>query len=304
MKNYPHFSLPREIFTYYYQEFGKFLGVSLRKLVKDPFGRQRARDYRRLLELKGSRKGRIAFVLANGPSLTRISVPKFKKFVEDNNAEVFCINMFVNSDFARAVEPDYWVISDPYNFVENDDYVRQTNENGVKIVRKAIFCANQHLRKFRQKTDLEMIPFCDTETSHVFSNNIDPTKERSYLSMTAYKALAVAGYMEYDRIYIAGYDNSYIRLLGCDEENRIYRLEHHFDYKSYPSDSTRQFLDFKNRKVADELLANVRLFTDFYKFRKLPIFNLDTESLTDAFPKTKSLDIYLPEPITNVNHGS
>jgi len=123
------------------------------------------------------------------------------------------------------------------------------------------------------------------------------------LSMTAYKALAIALFGNYDKIYICGFDNTYIADLGCDENNKIYRRAKHF-YTTKDAQGTaihkKDYLmgldknaKARPRNVSQELLAYSRLFSEMDKFKDDRIINLDVDSLTDRFVKDDSLDIYI-----------
>lgn len=294
-KALPDPSRPSEVLLYYSNQIQKLLRTWFRFYILDPFGKKRKRDYKELINFKGTGSGKACFVLANGPSLQKLDPQKVKSFCDSRDADLFCVNYFVNSKFAVITGADYWVLSDPNSLDLSRRDAQNAFLNAEELVQKAIFVPKQYEGKLPKKIGLPIISFNDTVTAHVFSRSISPVKPRSYASMSAYKALAIAIYGGYSPIYICGFDNTYVRNLGCDRDNRIYRINEHFDSKAYPNIDPIQYLNFKHRTVSDELIAYSKLFSDLWKFRGHNIINLDVDSLTDAFPKEDSLDLYIAD---------
>lgn len=277
---------------HYYEQFQKWLMVYYRDSVRDPLGEKRRQKFKELFQFKDSGKGKTCFVFANGPSTATLDFNKIRALKQREGWDIFCVNFFINSDFASETTVDYWIISDPRNFDFSDPDSQLSLVNAKRHLNKAIFASSIYLDKIKSKTELPVIAFNDVETSNIFSNNINPLYPRSYLSMSAYKALALALFANYSKIYICGFDNTYIRTLGCNRLNRIYRINEHFDAKAYPNTNPVMELNYKHRSVSDELLAYTRLFSDLRKFKQERIINLDVNSLTDAFEKEDSLDVY------------
>ncbi len=291
-KSCPDPTKPKELLAHYFQQFYKWILIYYRDSLRDLSGKKRKKKFGALLHFKDSGKGKVAFVLANGPSIKKLDAHKIQAFKSSQNADIFCVNFFINSEFAETTEVDYWVISDPRSFDLTIEESAQAFQASKTLVRKALFTSNIYSSKIKGITATPVIEFNDIETSNIFSNNIDPRFPRSYLSMSAYKALALAVYANYDKIYICGFDNTYVRNLGCDRLNRIYRTNEHFDAKAYPNTNPIQLLNYQHRTVADELLAYTRLFNDLKKFPSHKVVNLDVDSLTDAFEKDDSLDFF------------
>ncbi len=301
-KSVPDPTVPKEVFKHYGEHFKRWFHMFYRDTLLDLSGSKRKRKYEELYKLKGQGKGKKALVLAGGPSINKLDAEKVKLYCQENKAEIFCVNYFVNSAFAEVTKADYWLISDPRHFDLSVEDTAKAYRNSERLIRKGIFASDFHSTLAKTNSNLPIIPFNDAETSGIFSKNTDPRYPRSYVTMSAYKALAVATFMGYDKIYICGFDNTYIRDLGCDENNTLYRRINHFYSPTLTEDDPLKYRDYKMglgpnespriRTVAEELLAYSRLFSDLYRFRKYPVFNLDADSLTDAFPKDLSLDIY------------
>ena len=299
-KSVPNPNNPSEVLKHYKEHLIRWVHIFYREYLGDLSGRVRRKRFSKLLARKGCGAGRTAFVLASGPSINKLDPDKIRKMCKDNNGEVLCVNYFINSDFAKATGVDYWLLSDPRHFDSSLTETVIAHEKANQIVKNALFVSEFYADKASQISNLDIIPFNDNETSSIFSNNIDPCFPRTYVTMSAYKALAVAIYLGYDKIYIGGFDNSYIRDLGCDENNNLYRRINQFyvaqDAYLPPQRDYKMGLAMnenpRKRNVAEELLAYSRLFSDLYKFSKFDIVNLDPDSLTDAFSKKHNLDIY------------
>jgi hypothetical protein len=302
-KSVPNPSKPSEVFQHYYQHFFKWLFVYFNDSIRGLKGFKRNSRFLELNRLKNSMKGKEVFVFAGGPSINNLDPLKIKNYCETNNSSVFCVNYFLNSVFAANSKIDYLVLSDPRSFDMSVEESKLANSNLEKMDIKGVFVPEQLQDKLSKISTKKIFKFNDSETSHIFSKNINPTIPRSYVSMTAYKALAIAIFMGFDKIYICGFDNTYLKDLGCDENNRLFRKSVHFytneiqgkDQENHKRENKQMLQSRKNlqeRNITDEILANSRLFSDLYRFRKHPVFNLDADSLTDAFPKDLSLDIY------------
>jgi hypothetical protein len=287
-----------EIFAFYFQHFLLWLYVFYIDSIRRPFFKRKIR-FKKLVDLKDSGKNGICFILANGPSINKLDPKKLANFSMDNQADIICMNYFINSDFLRELGGvDYWVLSDPRHFDLNDPQTVESHSNARKFVHKGVFLPEMYEKKIPD--DINKIVFNDLQGSSVFSRNINPLFPRSYLTLTAYKAIALAIYLGYDKIYIAGLDNTHILDIGCDAENRIYRKKNHFyklkdendsDNRDYKMGLGRNELP-RNRNMAQEIMAYSRLFGDLYRFAHHKIYNLDINSLTDAFCKSDKIDVY------------
>jgi hypothetical protein len=110
-----------------------------------------------------------------------------------------------------------------------------------------------------------------------------------------YKALAIAVYLGYSRIYLCGLDNSYVKTFFVDADNRIYRKDEHFDSDIYQIDGQRDYCLADRYGVGgvSALLMDYALhFSQLHRFPADRIVNLDPDSLIDAFPKVHDLDVY------------
>jgi hypothetical protein len=289
-KAMPDATRPGEVMRYYAAQLRLLLSVWYRDSIRAGPRRDR---FSELARIAGSGRGRPAFVLANGPSVKKLDPSKIERLRVKLQADLFCVKFYVNTEFARVAKPDYWVVSDPGEFDLKRAEVCAAFANAQTLVAKGVFAPIAYAALVAKQVALPVFGYNDTETSHIFSNSIDPRYPRSYMSMTAYKALAIAIFAEYFPIYICGFDNSFIQNFRVNANNEIYRSTVHFEPTARQEPNATLY---SARGVADEFLSLSRLFIDLRKFQHHDIRNLDADSLTDAFPKDCSLDVFRERP--------
>ena len=244
---------------------------------------------RRTRRLKGSKTGKNAIVLANGPSVAQLDPDKISRLQQEGDFDVFAVNSYISSPLADVIVPDYYLLSDPAYF-HPEKYPHLTERlqrDNALLVQKNITC-------FVPLEHYNMAPFGRKygyyDRGNVFLDKITITGPRSYISMTAYKALAAACYMGYSQIYICGFDNDYFLNLIVDENNDTYYIDRHFYDKS--GDAPAKTRDIHAKSVGELLYFHHYLFKDLEKFKPYPIVNLNRQGLVDCFPKHHSLDVY------------
>jgi hypothetical protein len=244
--------------------------------------------------LKNSHKNYYAFVFANGPSLKKIDPYKVAN-LQKKNYYVFGVNSFISSNFASIVIPNYYVLSDPAYFGIESKLL--TEERKVEVKRDFNKLLQNKVKlfipsRFIRKNNYDFISAFN-DSQNIFSNNItNPLRPRGYLSMTAYKALAMACYMGFKKIYICGFDNNYIQNLKVNESNEMYYTDNHFYNNEFYKSRIHKINDSVSKTVGELFYYHHFLFKHLEKFSSFPIFNLDKEGLVDCFSKNHDLDIY------------
>jgi hypothetical protein len=252
-----------------------------------------ALPYRRKA-LRGTRRSRRihtdqeALVVGNGPSAGKLNWNKVAA-EQKNGLQVFTINYFPLSEASNICTPNYIVLSDPItkpNVVTNSrtqelwEKVRET-PNTTLVVPISWFYLIQGDSELAERT-----LFFDDSGLEGWTKNISPTRARGYLPLTAYKALAFAGYLDFKRINIIGIDNSMFRTVAVDFENRIIQYPNHFfERGAVTTDISGAYPKGINDYFRDVSLCFGSLASYFVG---LPIVNLDGESLVDCFPKDNS----------------
>jgi len=251
--------------------------------------------------LRNTMKHTSAFVFANGPSLKKLDFFKVKKYQEEG-FKIFCVNSFIGDGTGLIFIPDYYVLSDPAFFGFYDELYENLGKEADKRIKEIknninALKNNKDIKlfvpiQFYGRLDLnnEIFYFNDIEYRWFNKNVTNIIYPRSYLSMTAYKALAIACFMGFKKIYICGFDNDYFKSITVDLENNLYYANMHF--KEQGDDKVKKVLYNEASNVAELLLGFSSLFEDLYKFPKDRIINLDNESLVDAFSKKHDLDVY------------
>jgi hypothetical protein len=247
------------------------------------------KDLADIRKLKDSKIGKSAFIFANGPSLNKLSIKKIKRCKFD----IFAVNKYINSNFP---EPNFYVLSDLGYFIRN----KIEPENSLilrKLLKNAaitIFVPAE-LKKIIKKEKVEgnkTISFCDLEDIYS-DNNLDVTKPRNYINLTAFKALAIGTYFGYSKIYISGFDNSFFFDIQSDINNNLfYYLRHFYKSKGKKINYNKMYNTFSY----GEIMANdYPVYLDFDLFlnqKSTKIINLDKSSLITAFTKKHKLDLY------------
>jgi hypothetical protein len=274
------------------------LTKQLYKLLTDL---NKLKELRKTSTLRNTMDHISAFVFANGPSLKKLDFFKVKKYQEEG-FKIFCVNSFIGDGTGLIFVPDYYVLSDPAFFgffnelyeildKEADKRIKEikNNINALKNNKDIkLFVPIQYHRKLDM--DNEIFYFNDIEYRWFNKNVYNIIYPRAYLSMTAYKALAIACFMGFKKVYICGFDNDYFKNITVDIENNLYYTNMHF--KEQGDSKIRKVPHSEASNIAELLLGFSLLFEDLYKFPKDRIINLDNESLVDAFSKKHDLDVY------------
>lgn len=245
---------------------------------------------KKLKSIKNSKKGKCAFVLANGPSLSELSLEKVLK-LQESGYDVFAVNSFISKQ--NILIPNYYVLSDPLYFKNleelRDDLKIRLGRDLSLLNSKNVMCFVPF--EFDVSSALNNYCYFNDAECLMFKNYSDPSKPRSFSSMTAYKALMISVYMGYEKIFISGFDNNYFLGLENDEHNKVTINEYHF-YKKDIALIKHKITDMGFNKIYEVLLDGYWLFYFLDKFKKFNIINLDKEGLSDSFSKNHDLDVY------------
>jgi hypothetical protein len=237
------------------------------------------------ITIKGTKKEKRALIIGNGPSQGMLSSTYLENFVKSGN-EIFCVNNWHLNEDLRECVPTWMVFSDPYTFSEKNskaigliDYIRA--RPAINLVIPSIWVEAVSRMGFINS----IYTFVDVELT--FSGNINPLLPRGYISMTLYKALAWALHLGYKEIGVIGMDNTYVRNMYCDKDNRMLNLETHAGIDDYVCDQSAFY-----PTIACALEDIYRLFKDLECFPESGVVNLDSYSLTDRFVKTNPNDFF------------
>lgn len=237
-----------------------------------------------------SKKNFSAIVIGNGPSQGYLT-PEILNQFKNNGGEIFVVNFWNQNPLLSSVIPNYIVISDPLTLSNQssgfDDKNTSLKEFILNNPEIKIICPTYRCEDLGSTFGGDrIIGFIDTELRGL-TNNIAPTKARGYVSMTLYKALAMALWFDYKKIFILGMDNTYPRNTFCDADNKILNLEIHAGIDDFITDHSERYVG-----MGDLMVDLSHLYYDAKKFaHSNTVFNLDPYSLTDAFPKAKTTSL-------------
>jgi len=233
----------------------------------------------------GSRKGKTALVLGSGPSLDLLKPSLAREYFDD----IFVVNSYYKYEHAHELIPDYYALSDPNFFIDTDKVVFHDNQELYEYLSysKSILLISHLNRNQIPAIPNEILFFDDREAPTVFGGGISPLRPRNYVSMTLYKALAMALHMEYEKIFVLGMDNSEFSSYRSSPNNQIRRESEFYFANSMKWPGMPKFSNPETLPggIAGHLQMLAIFFGDLYKFPTDTILNLDTESLVDAFPK-------------------
>jgi hypothetical protein len=247
--------------------------------------------YQRLRDLQNSEGSRRVLVIGNGPSQELLCLEDLIEF-KQTGGHILAVNNYFNSEALVRCGPSAVVWSDPASIP-----ALLANEAALARFRASIqnspevrFFVPSRLADMAAKlceTQIsgEVILFCDSEArirGLKESQSIRPDRPRSYVSMTLFKALAIALWLGYRDILLVGMDNTYPRDIYCSPDNTILLRERHAFETDYVHDISSEFAT-----VSDFLYEIALLMSDTRKFQDPRVRNLDPYSLTDAYPKAR-----------------
>ena len=239
---------------------------------------------RPLSALKNSKSGQIALVLGNGPSLNKINIHNVKQ----HSPDIFAVNDYYMKEIAKELIPSFYCLSDPDTFIQPDRKVLHKNSAMYSYIEKhdCIILKSHLYRKIDLGIQNTTLYFNDREMLSL-NRNINPLKIRGYSSLTILKALSVAIFLGYSKIYILGVDNTQHLAITAD-------LENNFSLRSDKlyEDPNQEHINFPLSPpsgIAGKFQQYAYWFADFYKFPRDRIINLDVNSIIDYFPKSSEI---------------
>ena len=273
----PHYYHGRSSWLLFISNFLQLLGFLKTK-------KPHRNSFNDLRKLKNSKIGRTALVLASGPSVDGLNHDFLERFVDD----VLVINGFNKLKIANKIKPVFYGLSDPAHLKDLSGDQKTEREELLAYVKKvgATLFLPHHAYKNKAFDEFKCIFFDDRELTF-FNNSINPTKPRGYGSTTIYKMLALACFLNYDKIFIIGIDNTNFYNYRGTPDNRIVDIGLNTAESVTSARSTfiSEYEAEFTSGMAGRMQSYSHLFGDLEKFPKGKIINLDPNSLIDVFPK-------------------
>lgn len=232
-------------------------------------------------------ESRSVFVFANGPSLKDLDFSKIAMLQSKGGHDVIALNSFLSKS-GSVLKPDYAVFADSIHFdvdgKQRDQYIADIDycrKNNITTMVPA---------EYYDSADLEnKLAFC-TIGNIYGSNTQSITKPVGFYRLTALYALALARQLNYRKIYIAGFDNSYFKNFEVTPDGDcILQHIHYYDDEN------------ANTSVTPLFNSTVEIFYDFYKhfyfIEKVAgtdgrVLNVAKKTYLSFVPSDRSMDIY------------
>jgi len=267
---------------------GRILVVKLRvvamfilRRLNQGTGRRRALAGMR--QLAGQARGKNVLVIASGPSAESVNAKAVAAAQDSRELVVIATNHFLASPLASTITPDFLVWSDD-GFHPHQRHTNSERWDLLKRNPEVVLVTPWTWKRALEQVGLsnEKV-FFDDDSLETWSKNISPLKPRGYQGTTGAKALALAVHLQPQRTEVIGLDLSYIKSFSGSAENTITRHPTHLK----GTDSGQQVLtDYTLIGMADLLYSTANHFRALHThFSGRNIWNLDPESLVDAFPK-------------------
>ena len=153
-------------------------------------------------------------IVGNGPSQGYLNKNDLKKFLK-SGGEIICVNYWNQNKILSSCAPTWLFLSDPLHFSKKDS--RQINlikylKNNPSI---KIIIPTSQIKNFKAFNLVNKF-YCFIDVELSISKNISPIFPRGYLSMTVYKAIAMAVWFSFKKIFVLGVDNTYPKNIYVD----------------------------------------------------------------------------------------
>jgi hypothetical protein len=247
------------------------------------------KDYFKLIAIKGTKIKKEALIIAGGQSANRINSKKLREFKKKN--EIFFVNYTSINNKFKKITADYQVVSDPNTINLNSKMYKNNKKRIMQIqdFKKNIF-NNKNIKIFtpfkRIKEMSELIDykniygFCDSDLSYVYKSTV-PILPRGYTTSTTFKAISLASWMGYKKIFIIGMDHDYLSTLKTGKSNEILQVERHSYDKYHVYDYTNCYTD-----ISHYIFEFSKLLYDLKKLTlNKKIYCLDYNSFTPGLKK-------------------
>lgn len=233
---------------------------------------------RRNLEIRRTGVGESLLIVANGPSAERLPTGFVGEFRAQGGSVMGMNWAHLNPALAGA-GIDYYLSADR-RMVENSE--KASGLMKYLKEQKPIFgfVPEMRIQKWEEiLPEISFIPFCHYYIKYLRMPwwGLSPLHPKAFTAHSGLHALQMATWLGFDRVFIVGFDNSYVQEFSVTAENRLRRG------RSHAGEETETF--FSDGNTVNFLERQAMLFRDYWLFCAEPVWNLDLESLTDAFEK-------------------
>ncbi len=230
--------------------------------------------------LKNIHAGKRCFIIGNGPSIKTQDIKPLKDEV------AIVVSSFFRHDDAKVINPNYWVMADPYIWIKSEEYFLPPFQFAQsKGTTTKLFVPTGGFPFF---SNFNSGPFIDLHFFHYdHSKTIDTLIDFSvgippYGQNVVIVCIMLAFYLGCNPIYLIGCDHDF---LNITEENYEKRQVEHF----YPDPNQKKCIDYLTWKQWSEAMLRMR-----YEYEQLrsyaslwgfQVFNATSGGSLETFPR-------------------
>ncbi|OWY14206.1 hypothetical protein B6V73_16550 [Thioclava sp. JM3] len=229
------------------------------------------------------KRGKSAFVFANGPSLRDIDLAKIRALCQTGKYDLISVNSYASKS-AETAPPRFAVFADNVHFAGGDTQYSRDLETCERLG-ITYFAPAKYIDG---KSPLRM-GFCSLSNIDA-ANTSDITRPAGYYGVTAFFALSLAKMLGYKKIYICGYDNSYFRDFEVGDDGKMFIRHKHY----YDDDAADTLVPCLYRSSSEFFFDTYRHFSFLAKIARddSSIVNVAKRTYLSDISMDRSLDIY------------
>lgn len=244
--------------------------------ILPPYGRGRALKV--LRNLKNSKIGHVALVIGNGRSQSCLDTQIAVDLQTRGELTIFATNLFLHSELSKEIKPDFLVWSDtdllPELSSDKPAAIERLNRSsGLTLIVPWRWSRFSSIIS-RQGTNI----FFNDDTRLGWGSSWSPVKARSYASNVGPKAISIARFLGFTKIYVIGIDQDYFMDYRVSQDGRLWKTS------AVMAPGTAQFPSWEigpfPHGIITRLSRDLYGMWDLYRFfRDDRIENLDVNSI-------------------------
>lgn len=246
---------------------------------------------RTFVSLGGSWSRFEALVLGNGPSLGDLNIEEARLRIESGRMRVVASNNFYQSDVAKTLTPEVYLLRDVYYILNPKDEVWRWLSHTPSVKLAVPYSWKTAIPK---EIDRERVFFFEDWVFPLFRRSYSLVGFRSFMGTSGTVALALAAHFKPKRVLFLGLDLTHY--MGASETCEGSLRPDATPYAEGVKQDPRPINLSKELGIVDVLQASanqIYLLKRVFHGRPIPFVNLNTNSVFSGFstvtPKDKSL---------------
>ena len=236
-------------------------------------------------ESRKTKRGKTALVLGNGPSANDLNFDKVREKSVDGTIDLFLVNFAILDRRFFELAPRFIVLSDELTKpTSKSNQVAELWRLIATLKSTSVITPMSWHNKFTELkcNERECLHFADIPLLGLTYSS-SPLRPYGYVPLTAYKALAVAVYLQFSEILISGVDNSMFRSVAVGAHNEIIENPNHSVTAYHKS---HDLTELYPNGIEDYFYSLSLVFGTLRScFGSKEILNLGVNSEVDCFPK-------------------